>query len=156
MQGFIATVRRFFSSIALHFFGSANERKLKRFWARVAEINALEPGFVAKSDDELKAMTPRLKERLSAGEDLDAILPEAFATVREASRRILDMRHFDSQLVGGIMLHEGKIAEMATLVEAGRSLLYRAAMKVDKGEIDPEIIAMAKWYCCEIAVKFES
>src|SRR5208337_4596317 len=68
----------------------------------------------ALSDDELKGMTPRLKERLAQGENLDAILPEAFATVREASRRILDMRHFDSQLVGGIMLHEGKIAEMAT------------------------------------------
>ena len=75
MQGFIATVRRFFSSIALRLFGSANERKLKRFWAKAAEINALEPSFVAKSDDELRAMTAHFKERLAGGETLEEILP---------------------------------------------------------------------------------
>jgi preprotein translocase subunit SecA len=94
--------------------GTKNERELKRVQPLVERANELEDKMRSLSDDELKAMTPHFKERLANGEDLDAILPEAFATVREASRRILDMRHFDSQLVGGIMLHEGKIAEMAT------------------------------------------
>jgi preprotein translocase subunit SecA len=94
--------------------GTKNERELKRIRPLVEQTNEQEEKMRAFSDDDLKGQTPRLKERLANGEDLDAILPEAFATVREASRRILEMRHFDSQLVGGIMLHEGKIAEMAT------------------------------------------
>jgi preprotein translocase subunit SecA len=102
------------SGIAQRFFGNANERKLRPFWKRVAEINALEPTFKLKSDAELKAMTPALKERLKQGEDLDAILPEAFATVREAATRTLGQRHFDVQLVGGMVLHSGHIAEMKT------------------------------------------
>ena len=68
----------------------------------------------ALSDEELKGMTPLFKERLEKGEELDAILPEAFAAVREAARRTVNMRHFDVQLIGGVVLHEGKIAEMAT------------------------------------------
>jgi preprotein translocase subunit SecA len=103
-----------FSSIAQRFFGSANERKLRPMWKRIEEINALEAEFKAKSDDELKAMTPALKKRLEAGETLDDILPEAFAAIREAAVRTLGQRHFDVQLVGGITLHEGKIAEMKT------------------------------------------
>jgi len=114
MQGFGSIVRRLFSSIALRLFGSANERKLKPFWSRVAEINALEPAFIAKSDDELKAMTPAFRERLANGETLEDILPEAFAAVREAAKRTLGQRHFDVQLVGGMVLHHGNIAEMKT------------------------------------------
>jgi preprotein translocase subunit SecA len=95
-------------------FGSRNERELKRLAPLVDKINSLEDGMRAKSDSDLKAMTPYLKEKLDAGASLDDILPEAFATVREASQRTLDMRPFDVQLLGGIVLHEGKISEMKT------------------------------------------
>ena len=103
-----------FSALAKQFFGSANERKIKPLWPTVAKINALEPRFQALSDDELKAMTPAFRERLAAGEDLDDILPEAFAVVREAAKRTLGQRHFDVQLVGGMVLHRGGISEMRT------------------------------------------
>lgn len=95
-------------------FGSKNERELKRMAPLVGMINSLEPEFKALTDDQLKAKTNEFKERLSRGETLDSLLPEAFATVREASVRTLGMRHFDVQLIGGIVLHEGKIAEMKT------------------------------------------
>jgi len=95
-------------------FGSANERKIKRFWSVAEEINELEPRFVALSDDELREMTPRFKERLAKGETLEDLLPEAFAVVREAAKRTLGQRHFDCQLVGGMVLHYGNIAEMKT------------------------------------------
>jgi preprotein translocase subunit SecA len=95
-------------------FGSRNERELKRLTPLVDKINSLEDGMRAKSDSELKAMTPYLKDKLAAGASLDDILPEAFATVREASQRTLGMRPFDVQLLGGIVLHEGKISEMKT------------------------------------------
>ena len=95
-------------------FGSKGERDLKRLQPRVERINALEPEIQAMSDDQLKAQSPKFKERIDQGESLDDLLPEAFATVREASLRALNMRHFDVQLVGGIVLHEGKIAEMKT------------------------------------------
>jgi len=94
--------------------GSKNDRELKRLWARVQVINALEPEIQALSDEELKAKTPYLREKLAQGATLDDILPEAFAVCREASRRVLKMRHFDVQLVGGMALHEGKVAEMRT------------------------------------------
>ena len=94
--------------------GSKNERELKRMAPLVEAINRLEPGFQALSDAELGAKTGEFKERLSRGESLDELLPEAFAAVREASVRTLRMRHFDVQLIGGIVLHEGKIAEMKT------------------------------------------
>jgi preprotein translocase subunit SecA len=94
--------------------GSKNERELKRLAPLVEEINGFEPGFQALSDAELSAKTGEFKERLSRGESLDELLPEAFAAVREASVRTLRMRHFDVQLIGGIVLHEGKIAEMKT------------------------------------------
>ncbi|RMG86123.1 MAG: preprotein translocase subunit SecA, partial [Candidatus Dadabacteria bacterium] len=103
-----------FQAVLTKIFGSKNDRELKRIRPIVERINELEPRFQALSDDELKAMTPRFKERLAAGEPLDDLLPEAFATVREAARRVLGMRHFDVQLIGGIVLHEGKIAEMKT------------------------------------------
>jgi preprotein translocase subunit SecA len=103
-----------FSAIAQRFFGSSNDRKLRPMQARVAEINALEPKFQAKSDAELKAMTPAFRERLTKGETLEDLLPEAFAVVREAAKRTLGQRHFDVQLVGGMVLHYGNIAEMKT------------------------------------------
>ena len=89
-------------------------RTLKRMEQRVRDINALEPDFEALSDDQLAAKTIEFRERFDAGEDLDDLLPEAFAAVREASKRALGMRHFDVQLIGGMVLHEGKIAEMKT------------------------------------------
>jgi preprotein translocase subunit SecA len=95
-------------------FGSQNERNLKRLLPLVEQINALEPEIQALSDEELQAQTPRFRERIDNGESLDDLLPEAFATVREASKRTLEMRHFDVQLIGGIVLHQGKIAEMKT------------------------------------------
>src|SRR5450759_1086731 len=101
-------------NILTKIFGSRNERLLKQYAQVVQEINALEPAFAALSDDELKAKTPTLKERVAKGETLDAVMPEAFAVVREASKRTLLMRHFDMQLIGGMGLHYGKIAEMRT------------------------------------------
>ena len=95
-------------------FGSKNERELKQLQPIVERINALEPEIQALNDEQLKARTAAFKQRLDQGEDLDSLLPEAFATVREASMRTLKMRHFDVQLIGGIVLHQGKIAEMKT------------------------------------------
>jgi preprotein translocase subunit SecA len=95
-------------------FGSKNERVLRRLSPFVGQINDLEGQMKALSDDDLKAQTPRFRERLDNGEPLDDLLPEAFATVREASQRVLSMRHFDVQLIGGIILHSGCIAEMKT------------------------------------------
>ena len=95
-------------------FGSKNEREIKRVQPLVEQINALEPEIQALSDAELQARTPAFRERLENGEPLDDLLPEAFAAVREASIRVTGMRHFDVQLVGGIMLHRGRIAEMKT------------------------------------------
>jgi preprotein translocase subunit SecA len=95
-------------------FGSRNQRLLKRYGSLVALANEFEPGLTALPDDALRAKTLELKERYAAEKDLDALLPEAFALVREAARRTLSMRHFDMQLVGGIALHQGKIAEMRT------------------------------------------
>src|SRR5471030_459973 len=103
-----------FSGIAQRFFGSANERKLRPYKARVAEINDLEPKFAAKTDEQLRNLTPAFKDRLAKGETLEDILPEAFAVVREAAKRTLGQRHFDVQLVGGMVLHGGNIAEMKT------------------------------------------
>lgn len=91
-----------------------NERELRRISAIVQRINALEPEIQRLSDDELRAKTAEFKERVARGESLDSILPEAFAVVREAARRTLGMRHFDVQLMGGVVLHEGNIAEMKT------------------------------------------
>ena len=95
-------------------FGSRNERLLKQYRRSVVAINALEPAMAALSDDALRGWTDRLKARHAGGETLDDLLPEAFAVVREASKRSLGMRHFDVQMLGGIALHEGKIAEMRT------------------------------------------
>ena len=95
-------------------FGSKNEREIKKMQPLVAAINDFEPSMQALSDEALKGQTGKLKQRLENGEPLDALLPEAFATVREASVRVLGMRHYDVQLIGGMVLHSGKIAEMKT------------------------------------------
>ena len=100
--------------ILTQIFGSRNDRLLKTYRQTVARINALEPQFEALDDAALKASTEDFRQRLAAGTELDDLLPEAFAVVREASKRVLKMRHFDVQLVGGIALHQGKIAEMRT------------------------------------------
>ena len=106
--------RELMINILTRIFGSRNERLLKQYGAVVRQINALEPSISALSDDALKAKTTEFKGRVANGEALDAILPEAFAVVREASKRVLLMRHFDVQLIGGMALHNGKIAEMRT------------------------------------------
>src|SRR5580765_7387317 len=103
-----------FNRILTGIFGSRNERLLRQLNKSVAKINALEPALQALTDEELRAKTDVFKQRLQAGATLDDLLPEAFAVVREASRRVLGMRHYDVQLVGGMVLHMGKIAEMRT------------------------------------------
>ena len=103
-----------FGRIARAVFGTANDRALKRLQARVPQINALEPKISALPDEALRGQTALFRERLARGEELDALLPEAFATVREAAKRVLGLRHFDVQMIGGMVLHEGKIAEMKT------------------------------------------
>ena len=95
-------------------FGSSNDRYVKSLDKTVQQINALEPDMEALNDDQLVGQTAKLRARLEGGEGLDDVLPEAFATVREASKRVLGMRHFDVQMVGGIVLHRGEIAEMKT------------------------------------------
>jgi len=101
-------------SFLTHIFGSRNERLLKQYRKTVAQINALEPSLEKLSDDALRGKTDEFKSRIAQGETLDALLPEAYAVVREASKRVMKMRHFDVQLLGGIALHQGKISEMRT------------------------------------------
>jgi len=101
-------------ALARKFFGSANDRRVKGYQGRVDAINALEPELIALSDEALKARTAEFRQQLAEGKTLDDILVPAFATVREAAKRTLGQRHFDVQLVGGMVLHEGDIAEMKT------------------------------------------
>ncbi len=103
-----------FASIARAMFGSANDRSLKAYQRRVPAINAHEPAMQALPDAALQAKTAEFRARLADGATLDSLLPEAFAVVREAARRVLGLRHFDVQLIGGMVLHDGKIAEMKT------------------------------------------
>lgn len=102
------------STLFKKIFGSRNDRLVKQYFQKVAQINQLEPAMQALSDEALKAKTEEFKQRFANGETLDQLLPEAFAVVREGSRRILGMRHFDVQLIGGMVLHAGKISEMRT------------------------------------------
>ena len=95
-------------------FGSRNDRLLKQYRKTVERINALEAPLESLSDEALRQKTEEFKARVAQGEALDEVLPEAFAVVREASKRVMKMRHFDVQLIGGIALHQGKIAEMRT------------------------------------------
>jgi preprotein translocase subunit SecA len=101
-------------SIAAKIFGTSNDRRIKQYMPRVPAINALEPGLEQLSDAELRARTAEFRQRYQGGASLEELLPEAFATVREAAKRTLGQRHFDVQLVGGMVLHEGRIAEMKT------------------------------------------
>ncbi|MCM0083708.1 preprotein translocase subunit SecA [Geomonas sp. Red32] len=103
-----------FGALIKKFVGSKNERELKRMWPVVERINQLESEMVKLSDEQLRAKTFEFKERYGRGESLDNMLPEAFAVCREAGKRVLGMRHFDVQLIGGMVLHSGKIAEMKT------------------------------------------
>src|SRR5690606_28769110 len=102
------------ASLARRIFGSPSDRHVKRFQGRVAAINALEPELEKLSDDALRARTAEFKAQLEQGADLDVLIVPAFATVREASKRVLGMRHFDVQLVGGMVMNESGIAEMRT------------------------------------------
>jgi preprotein translocase subunit SecA len=107
-------------------FGSRNDRLLKQYRQVVAKVNALEAAFEALSDDELRAKTDEFRGRVARGESLDSLLPEAFAVVREGGKRTLKMRHFDVQLIGGMALHDGKIAEMRT--GEGKTLMATLAV----------------------------
>src|SRR3979409_1521100 len=101
-------------ALAPKFFGSANDRRIKGYQSRVDAINALEPEIAALSAEALKARTAEFRQQLADGKTLDDILVPAFATVREAAKRTLGQRHFDVQLIGGMVLHEGNVAEMKT------------------------------------------
>src|SRR5262249_50932285 len=105
---------RMIGAVARKLFGSANERRIRSHLPRVREINALETELESLSDDALKARTEEFKKQVAHGASLDDILVPAFATVREAAKRTLGQRHFDVQLIGGMILHEGKISEMKT------------------------------------------
>src|SRR2546421_12578133 len=102
------------AALARKLFGSSNERRIKSYVTRVAEINALEKGLEALSDEELRARTEKFKQQVAEGTSLDDLLVPAFATCREAAKRTLGQRHFDVQLIGGMILHEGSISEMKT------------------------------------------
>ncbi|MDR1367464.1 MAG: preprotein translocase subunit SecA, partial [Candidatus Accumulibacter sp.] len=102
------------SGLLRKIFGSRNDRLIKRYSVVVKRINALEAGISALSDEDLRGKTAEFKGRIAKDEALDELLPEAFAVVREAGKRVLGMRHFDVQLIGGMVLHDGKIAEMRT------------------------------------------
>jgi preprotein translocase subunit SecA len=102
------------TNILTKIFGSRNDRLLKQYRSSVVRINAMEADFEKLSDDELRGKTEAFKARIANGEPLDALLPEAFAVVREGSKRVMKMRHFDVQMLGGMSLHNGKISEMGT------------------------------------------
>src|SRR5262245_64618842 len=103
-----------FQTLLAKVIGTQNERDLKKLRPIVGLVGAFEPTLKALSDEQLRGKTAELRTRLANGETLDDILPEAFAVVREAGRRVLNMRHFDVQLIGGTVLHQGRIAEMKT------------------------------------------
>src|SRR5580693_9300965 len=115
-----------FDSVMKRVFGSSNDRRLKGYRPTVAAINALEPEFEALTDDQLRAKTEELRAEFKAGKTLDDLIPPAFAAVREAAKRTLKQRHFDVQLMGGLVLHEGAIAEMRT--GEGKTLVATTAV----------------------------
>jgi len=131
-------------------FGSRNERLLKEYRKVVERINALEASVSSLTDEQLTAKTAEMKARVAGGETLDAILPEAFATCREASKRVLGMRHFDVQLIGGMTLHNGRIAEMRT--GEGKTLMatlpaYLNALAALAAAARPSRLAAAEGSC---------
>ena len=101
-------------AVARKLFGSSNDRRVRKYQPRVDEINELEQELVKLSDDELRARTEAFKKQVADGASLDDLLVEAFATVREAAKRTIGQRHFDVQMIGGMILHEGRISEMKT------------------------------------------
>src|SRR5262245_37575385 len=101
-------------AVARKFFGSANDRRIRKYQPRVDAIGALEPELVKLTDDALRARTEQFKKEIADGKSLDDILVPAFATVREAAKRTIGQRHFDVQMIGGMILHEGRISEMKT------------------------------------------
>ena len=103
-----------FNSILTKIIGSKNDRDIKNIQPVIQRINDLESGMARLTDVQLAELTPKFRERLAEGQTLDDLLPEAFAAVREVSKRVVSMRHYDVQLIGGIVLHNGKIAEMKT------------------------------------------
>jgi len=103
-----------FANIFKKVFGSKNDREIRKMRKTVSQINELEAGLSELSDADLKAETLRLRQQLEAGKSLDQLLPEAFAVVRETASRVMGMRHFDVQMIGGLTLHQGRIAEMRT------------------------------------------
>src|SRR3978361_2141138 len=103
-----------FGAVARKIFGSANDRRIKAFQPRVDAINAMEPELIGLTDEQLRDRTAAFRKQLEEGTALDDLLVPAFATVREAAKRVLGQRHFDTQLIGGMVLHEGRIAEMKT------------------------------------------
>src|SRR5262245_6937917 len=116
-------------AIARKLFGSSNERRIKSYLPRVAAINALEKDLEKLSDEALRARTEAFKQQAAAGRSLDDILVEAFATCREAAKRTLGQRHFDVQLIGGMILHEGRISEMKT--GGGKTMVARLRVFLD-------------------------
>src|SRR5437588_8158883 len=118
-----------FAAVAKSIFGSANDRYVRSLGKYVDAVNAFEPDIQALTDDELRGQTELFRQRLAGGEKLDDILPEAFATVREAAIRTLGQRHYDVQLIGGIALHRGEIAEMKT--GEGKTLVATLAVYVN-------------------------
>ena len=104
-----------FTQIAASIFGTHHERQMKLIQPIVDRINNFEPKLQALSDPQLQAKTPEFKQRIANGESLESILPEAFAVCREASKRVLGMRHYDVQMIGGYVLHRGSVAEMKTV-----------------------------------------
>src|SRR3954454_23664727 len=101
-------------AVARKFFGSSNDRRVRKYQAGVDDVNTLEPEIAKLSDDELRARTEAFKKQVADGASLDDVLVPAFATVREAAKRTIGQRHFDVQLIGGMILHEGNISEMKT------------------------------------------
>ena len=118
-------------ALAKKIFGTSNDRKVKTLMQRTSAITALEPEFKAMSDDQLRAKTAEFRQRVANGESLDNLMNEAFATVREAATRTLGQRHYDVQLVGGMILHQGGIAEMRT--GEGKTLVATAPVYLKIG-----------------------
>ena len=132
------------ASFLTKIFGSRNDRLIKQYRRKVAAINKLEPEMKALSDEQLKAKTAEFRQRLADGASLDSLLPEAFAVVREASFRVLGMRHFDVQLIGGMVLNDGKIAESYNLMRNLLGLDVKEMADIfsewNKGELDSYLI----------------
>ena len=123
-------------------FGTQNLRTLKLLWPIVAQVNSFEPAVQKLTDGELRAKTDEFKKRLADGTTLDDLLPEAFAVVREGSKRVMKMRHFDVQMLGGMSLHYGKISEMGT----GEGKTLTATLPVYLSSTSRSVLAATAWF----------